>query len=215
MKLSDIPSIDPMQLDMDRVIANSYSNFHAKGLDYICLNRTEDLTLKLYFFSEWNGKYVVPDVVNPHDHRYTFLTKCLSGCVENVWYRDLTLRWGTSGWQAPQNSTTYQKFKYLTPLNGGDGFTWYEEAELQEWASVAYRPGDKYLLQADSVHTIRIREDQTVIAIEQYKDELPIDQPTFTYTQDREPPSLTGLYDKPTADDVVKKLALLKDLMKQ
>lgn len=212
MKLSDIPSIDPIQLDMDQVIANSYSNFHAKGLDYICLQRTEDLTFKLYFFEEFNGTHVIPDVVNPHNHRYSFLTKCLSGCVENVWYRDLTLHWANLSY-GPQNATTYQKFKFHTPLNGGDGFHWYEEVQLQEWASVAYKPGDKYLLQADNLHTIRIREDQTVIAIEQYRDEVPLGEPTYTYCEDRDPPSLTGLYDKPSADHVVSRLKLLQELM--
>lgn len=211
----DFTSLDPSSLDMDSVIENSFKNFHAKGLDYICLKRSPEYTLKLYFFEDWNGTHVVPDVVNPHNHRYPFLTKCLSGLVENVWYRDTTIpeaygdRWG----RGP--SSVYQKFKYLTPLNGGEGFTWYEEAFLQEWASVAYAPGQEYFLQASNLHTIRIREPQTVIALEQYSDVVPVGEPTWTYTSgvDRDPPTLSGLYEKPSADDVVDRINLLKELV--
>lgn len=46
MTMLDIPET----FDMAEVLANSYRDFHAKGLDYICLKRSFKETLKLYFF---------------------------------------------------------------------------------------------------------------------------------------------------------------------
>ena len=35
---------------IDDIQANSYRDFHAKGLDYLCIRRDLELTLKVYFF---------------------------------------------------------------------------------------------------------------------------------------------------------------------
>lgn len=63
--------------DTSTLIQNSYRDFHAKGLDYVCLKRTPDHTVKVYFLDGDVSK--VPEVVNPHDHRYAFETTVLSG----------------------------------------------------------------------------------------------------------------------------------------
>lgn len=68
------------QIPMDYVIANSFKDYHVKGFDYICLQRSPRETVKLYFFDGDVSK--MPEVVNPHDHRYDFDTVCLSGAVE-------------------------------------------------------------------------------------------------------------------------------------
>lgn len=66
------------------IIANSFKNFHAKGLDYICLKRTPEHTRKAYFL---NGDVTkLPDVVNPHDHRYHFNTTVVTGTMSNSQY---------------------------------------------------------------------------------------------------------------------------------
>lgn len=39
-------------VDLDSVLANSYKDFHCKGLDYICLQRKPFLTIKAYFFED-------------------------------------------------------------------------------------------------------------------------------------------------------------------
>ena len=53
-----------LELNIDNVIENSFKNFHAKGLDYICLSRTPQLTLKLYILD--GDASESPEVVNPH-----------------------------------------------------------------------------------------------------------------------------------------------------
>ena len=81
-----MPLLDSVQwdtLDVDEVKSNSFKDFHAKGLDYICLFRSPELTLKAYFFSEGMESQKVGEVVSPHDHRYNFFTQCYSGRIEN------------------------------------------------------------------------------------------------------------------------------------
>lgn len=188
-------------LDIDEVIANSYKNFHSKGLDYICISRTPELTVKLYFFDGDASK--LPEVVNPHDHRYDFDTLCIAGEVENIWYRqDKYLGRGP-----------FQVFDYRTPLNGGDGFTWVAETRLAERERVSFKPGGRYSMRAEELHTIRMRASETVIMLQQWVDVVPVDVPTQTFCRgfDREPPSVSGLYDEFTADEIGSRLTRLQE----
>jgi hypothetical protein len=70
--------------DLDTVASNSFRNFHAKGLDYLCLHRSPELTIKAYFYSGNIG----PEVVCPHDHRYPFSTHILAGESGHKRYTD-------------------------------------------------------------------------------------------------------------------------------
>lgn len=192
---------DIASLDIDSVVDNSYRNFHSKGLDYICIKRDLELTVKLYFFDGDVSK--LPEVVNPHDHRYDFRTTCIAGEVENIWY------------QAEDGGDTFQAFDYLTPLNGGDGFTWSKEIQLGVSDRRAYRAGRSYRMEAADLHTIRMRAPETVLLLEQYADVVPVGEPTQTFCLDAEPPSLDGLYDRFTADEIVRKLLRLNHKLAQ
>lgn len=180
---------------IEDIVANSYKDFHVKGFDYICLSRTPELTRKAYFF---NGDVRhLPEVVNPHDHRYNFKTTVVSGGVENVEF-------------VPScDGEHYNVFDYLTPLNGGNGFTWRGETQLKEASRYAYKRGSTYVLRAHELHTIRIIKDGTVIILDQYADVVPIGEPTKTFCKGNEPPSLEGLYSKFTADQVIRYLKAL------
>lgn len=194
-------------LNLDEVLENSYKNFHSKGLDYICLKRSETHTQKLYFFDGDVSK--LPEVVNPHDHRYDFTTICITGEVENIIYES-ALHPQLYG-ERPVD--TYQAFLYRTPLNGGDGFTWWKECQLYERSRKGYGPGDTYFMSSAERHTIRMRKNETVILLNQFEDVVPVGFPTKTYVlgADKEPPSLDGLYDRFTADEVIAKLERLKE----
>jgi hypothetical protein len=196
-----------MLLDMDAVLENSYKNFHSKGLDYICLKRSDEYTQKLYFFDGDVSK--LPEVVNPHDHRYDFNTMCLAGEVENIIYESALHPVQIAG----RSVQTYQAFKYFTPLNGGNGFTWWHECQLFESGRRSYLPGEDYFMSHTDRHTIRMLKDETVIMLEQFEDREPINFPTKTFVlgTDKEPPSLDGLYDRFTADEVIAKLRRLQE----
>jgi hypothetical protein len=192
-------------LTMEDMLQNSYKNLHTKGLDYLCLYRSDALTIKLYLFSGDVSR--VPEVVSPHDHRYPFKTRCLSG---SVWNRNYRLCWRNEAHTPRQ--TTYQMFEWRTPLLGGAGFTWTEERRLERISDLRYDKDDVYFLRHDDIHTIQVRDNETAILLYQSADAVPLDQPTSTFTQNREPPDLTGCYDRFTPDEILQRLDILKRL---
>lgn len=187
-----------IDLNMDEIIANSYKNFHTKGLDYLCLKRSDELTVKYYFFDGDVEK--LPEVVNPHDHRYNFDTTCLSGAVENFWYEESPF------------GDTYNTFNYMTPLNNGNGFEFDSEKKLYVNRKSVFTPGENYYMRWHETHTINVRANQTIIRLDQYEDKVPLTTPTKTFCMFDEPPSLTGLYDQFTEDEVIKKIKILMEL---
>lgn len=189
---------------IDDVIANSFRDYHVKGFDYICVRRSPTQTVKLYFFDGDVSK--MPEVVNPHDHRYDFETLCVTGCVENQWFRWMNAPESVTGFE----TKTFQRFEYSTPLLGGSGFRHVGESMLGLVAVRQHRPWTSYWMNAEEIHTIRLVENETVIALIQHEDRVRDGVPTMTFTRDREPPSLDGLYGKFTADQVFAKLTALK-----
>ena len=187
-------------LDMDELIANSYMDFHQKGFHYLCLRRAPTLTEKFYFFDGDVSR--MPEVVAPHDHRYQFLTKAWRGTVENRVY--------TRDYLPYSEYKTFQRFSYMTPLNGGNGFTWAAEEKLYLQSSETYF-NRSYWMAADDIHTIQIREAGTILKLYQFEDVVPINKPTSTWTLDREPPNLSGLYRKPTPDEIISLLSRLEN----
>lgn len=179
---------------MDEVIANSFRNYHVKGFDYICLRRSPMETIKLYFFDGDVSK--MPEAVNPHDHRYDFNTWCVTGQVQNIWYEEAAA------------GDVYNRFAYDTPLLGGTGFSWVGETRLLVKKRSFTKPGQRYVMAYNEIHTIRMLKDQTVIMLVQYEDKVS-DRPTLTFCRDREPPSLTGLYDRFTPDQVLDRMRTL------
>lgn len=179
----------------DEIVANSFRDFHAKGVDYICIRRSPTETVKLYFFDGDVSK--LPEVVNPHDHRYDFKTLCVAGRVQNIWFRD------------DRSGQTFQRFAYDTPLNGGGGFSWVGESKLTAARKYSICAGRTYSMSFNEIHTIRFMENNTVICLVQHEDRVS-DRPTLTFTRDREPPSLDGLYNRFTPDQVLKRLGCLQ-----
>lgn len=194
---------------LDTICANSYRNFHVKGFDYLYLKRTPEHTQKIYFFGE--NLDDLPELVIPHDHRYPFDTTVLSGVVRNKVF------WEAGDDQAaPANAgwEKYDRFSYMTPLNGGDGFKWEDETFLRLAATPTYCQGKTYMSQAKAVHTLAILDEGTVICLDQYEDVVPIDQPTtaFRPVGSREPPNLDGLYDRMDPDYAIGLLIRLAQL---
>lgn len=189
------------RVDIDAIVANSFKDYHVKGFDYLCMRRSPTETYKLYFF---NGDVTrLPEVVNPHDHRYDFRTWTICGASENVWFdRD-------------PKGERFERFEYRTKLNGGNGFSWAGTDYLKETLRGRFRPGDRYDMRAEDFHTIRIAENETVLMLLQKEDVVPVDKPTLTFTREREPPSLDGLYSRFTADEVVKILSNFEERVGQ
>lgn len=188
--------------DPESIIKGSFKNFHAKGLDYLCLHRSPTRTVKLYLLDGDASK--LPEVVNPHDHRYNFRTTVLAG--EMVDYR----------FAADPAGDVWNAFDYMTPLNGGDGFTFRgEERMSSEKQSVLLRKGDVFETSNLHTHTIRMREDQTVLMLDQFEDIIDVSEPTSCWSRKGDPvPELQpGCYDRFTADDILDRIGKIKALI--
>lgn len=188
---------------IQQAMADSFQNFHAKGFDYLCLTRSDDLTIKAYILDGDCTK--LSEVVNPHDHRYNFSTMIVSGQMSNtVWSKTDQ---GASG----EKPEIFQAFDYLTPLNGGNGFTWREEQALYQQSRIRYNPTEAYRSDTNDIHTISMHADQTILILVQYRDEVPVGVPTTTYISEKKAPSLDGLYDRFTEDRFLSRLSLIRE----
>ncbi|RWM84336.1 hypothetical protein [Mesorhizobium sp.] len=190
-------------MEIEQVIENSYRDLHVKGFDYVCLKLTPEHTRKVYFF---DGKVSqLPEVVSPHDHRYDFTTTVLAGVMSNSTYRE------AKGCE-DDIGTTYNEFEWRTPLNGGDGFTFKKETELFETQRFQYANGEVYFMRAEQFHTIRMKQEGTVIMLDQFADRVPVGQPTRTFMLDRKAPDMSGLYNKFTPDQLLYRLRQIEAL---
>lgn len=188
--------------NIETIIENSYKDFHAKGLDYICLSRSPEKTRKVYFL---NGDVTkVPEVINPHDHRYNFETTVLAGEMsDHVYLPD-------------EHGMPYQVFDYMTPLNGGNGFTYQGEIPLTKDRIERRCVGEFLRRSASTLHTIQMHRDQTVLLLTQYADIIPIDRPTTCFVRKGEPkPDTSGLYTKFTADEVLQRIDVITRLFRK
>lgn len=182
---------------LDAICANSYRNFHVKGFDYLCLKRSPELTRKVYFFGD--NLADLPEIVMPHDHRYAFNTAVIAGSLINHTY--------APSYYGP----VFDYFRFLTPLNGGDGFEWAGEVMLRRSTSHRYGKGQSYCSFRSDIHTLQVLRPDTIIMLDQYEDAVPVGVPTSAYrlAGSRTPPNLDGLYDRMDPDHALRLLARL------
>ncbi|WP_315768551.1 MULTISPECIES: hypothetical protein [unclassified Bradyrhizobium] len=192
--LHDLPL--PKRIDVDQIVEHSFKDYHVKGFDYLCLQRSPEETVKLYFFDGDISK--LPEVVAPHNHRYDFETYVAAGLSENVWFT-------RSATRPEHQGQIFNWFEYRTKLNGGNGFTFAGEEELFEAKRGRFGTGESYFMHAEDLHTIRIVQNETLLVLVQFEDIVPLDKPTWTYCRGTAP-SLDGLYTKFTADEVISRL---------
>lgn len=187
----------PYRVRMDDVIQNSFKDYHVRGFDYLCLKRSPWETLKVYFFD--GDVSSMPEVVTPHDHRYDFSTTVLAGRSENVWYQDAEIKSSRR-----YGGEVFERFEYRSKLVDPDsfGFVHAGTVKLRETNRTSFGPGQTYDMFHDEIHTIRMVENETILALVQYEDRV-TDQPTQAFFRGKETPSLSGLYEKFTPDQVL------------
>ncbi len=195
--------------DIEAICADSFRDFHAKGLDYLCLHRSEEATIKAYFY-DLDDCDDMAELVVPHNHRYAFYTHVLAGSVRNK-------QWQPRHKEDPRwhLEERFQEFEYRTPLNGGDGFTWKADVGLMpRGCSNAYTQGHVYFSRANAIHTLSDLRPGTVLLLTQLKDEVPIGEPTRAFRRGlgHEPPSMDGLYSQMDPDHALRRLAQLEHL---
>jgi hypothetical protein len=194
-------------MNVETIRENSFKNFHAKGMHYLCLERSELTTIKAYFFE--GAAAIAEQVVVPHNHRYDFVTEVLTGELTDYEYAICGNTFGDLG----MKSDKAQKWNYLTPLNGGNGFTWSDEVNLIKTNARIKKRGELLLTPCHRIHTIKVKPD-TVLLLTQMQDKLGLETPTQAYSfgTKEEKPDTTGLYEKFTNDEIHEYAAKLKAL---
>jgi len=177
---------------INRVTKDSFFDYHAKGLHYLSLGMSSDGNrMKLYFFDK--AATGGSNVVCPHDHVYDFDTIVFTGEAEDEWFEETSVD--------DQNGDRHTKFSFDSPIRGGkNGFQFVEEVGLRSLGTSRAVAGRGWSTPGDAVHTLRIRRPETVLIMRQKPDDK---ESSFTFTpgSDREPPSLSGLYRKPSATE--------------
>jgi hypothetical protein len=192
-------------MNLEEIVSNSYKDFHAKGLHYICLSRNPFSTVKAYFFE---GDITnSAEVVVPHNHRYDFVTEVLAGTLVDKEYKEV---------QEPNLGLALrkaQKWDYMTPLNGGKGFQWNKETNLWWHSEKERTKGQSLFSPANKIHTINVKSD-TVLLLTQLRDIVPSNEPTAAYSfgTKEAKPDTSGLYKRFTIDEVKSYLEKLKKL---
>lgn len=140
------------------LVKQSRVNHHVKGLDYICLKRTPELTVKIYIIDR-------PDndqsgfLVHPHNHRYNFDSIILKGSLKHYRFKED---------ETPKAWTNCDKFKYqwenrkVYPMR---------KSNLMIDSVETCKEGSKYNVETHEIHTLEILEP-TVIGIFQYMDRI-------------------------------------------
>lgn len=188
-----------MSLDLDLILSNSFCDFHAKGVDYVCLARSPKHTVKLYFFDR-----VTREVVNPHNHRYNFDSRVLKGSVrDNHWT------------PASDNKINplFDKFTWRTPLNGGAGFKFECTQPLRAVSAQEYFRDFTWSTFYHTIHTLDVLEPYTVMLQIQHEDVFPIHVPTHTWKQSTPgnlPPHIGHLYRRMTREQLLNRFEYIR-----
>jgi hypothetical protein len=167
-------------LDWDQAAENGYSNFHAEGVHYINLLRTDRLTVKLYVFSP----QVAPNdhgwIVWPHNHSYNFHHVTVLGTITNHLFEIV-------------RGSDFHLFSYDTTLRGGKGLQRLTTCGLLETGHEKCPQGDGYYLDHRCIHTISAPVGEWSAAVLcQYDDVLTT--PTLMFAPEESPNCSSGLY---------------------
>lgn len=87
----NIQNFKQLLLDMDpaEMAPHSVENHHVEGMDYLCLHRSDRMTVKLYFIDPREvqrepGSFLV----TPHTHRYAFESTVLVGRLGHIRFKE-------------------------------------------------------------------------------------------------------------------------------
>ena len=168
-------------IDWKEAAANSYSNFHAQGVSYLNLLRTDRLTVKLYTFDdvEHNDQGFL---VHPHTHAYNFTHRTMAGVITNHNF-------------ALSDQDDWNLYAYQTPLNGSPGgLTKLLRCGLTEVESETLEAGQSYYLGHQDIHTLSIQSPYAAALLLQFHD-IAAGQPTAMFVPRDVPADCeTGLY---------------------
>lgn len=146
---------DVRHKDIDFLSSNSVINHHVNGMDYLCLRRSNELTIKIYIIPKvinHNNGFLV----NPHSHRYFFGSIVLKGSLRHLRFVENDL------------GDDFRLFSYdceNKKMSNG------KNAKIIVKSDDLVTKGQSYHVNTNEIHTLKILKP-TIIGLVQERDEV-------------------------------------------
>lgn len=144
-------------IELDHVAAAKHSiiNHHVDGVEYLCLHRSDKLTVKLYFIDPTNiARPENSYLVTPHTHRYSFESTVLAGQLQHLTFRQCA----GSGYDVSEYSPEFR-------LRTGIG-----ECDLEVRGRDLHKAGSDYWCGTSDIHTLIVPDDPVLLGLVQFGD---------------------------------------------
>ncbi len=194
-------------INVDESIANSYKDYHAKGVDYLNLLRTKHLTVK---YLSCSGKSVErlnkshDVIINPHTSQYNQTIILLDGELELVTFDYITRAIKDDEARMFSNATkAHNRFSYTSPIKynkrSAEG-VFKDTGYLTEKETIKLKSlGDSVYIEHNEIQSYRVFGDTKFLVL-QY---LSLDKlHTEHFQQSTVLPMVDGLYTRYTPTDV-------------
>ncbi|EFC48113.1 predicted protein [Naegleria gruberi] len=178
------------QLPLKKLCEHSFKDYHVRGVNYLCLERSCNITTKVYLLDpvEHGKGYVA----NPHNHRYHFKTTVLNGSLKNLVFEERQAQ--------EDHSDLYWKYAYFHHTHQ---FERLNKVLLHLNHIDHCEVGESYDLSPNEIHTIQVSEKEpTVLFLQQYPDVVPESYPGEFYCRESSPPNVDGLYQRYSEEEV-------------
>lgn len=144
-----------LELEPAQAAENSVLNHHVAGMDYLCLHRSDKLTVKMYFINpERIAARPGAFLVTPHTHRYAFESTVLSGSlVHELFDED----------EGPAYARSSYEPETKTRTGRGERNLWPRSAE-------AYGVGGSYWVSTEDIHTLLVPAAPVLLGLVQFAD---------------------------------------------
>jgi hypothetical protein len=144
-------------IELDHVAAaqNSVINHHVEGMEYLCLHRSEKLTVKLYFIDPTNiARPENSYLVTPHTHRYSFESTVLAGRLQHLTFRQCT-------------GSRYDVSEYSPETRSRSELG---ECDLEIRSRDVHGVDSSYWCGTSDIHTLIVPDDPVLLGLVQFSD---------------------------------------------
>lgn len=144
-------------IELDHDVAAEYSviNHHVDGVEYLCLHRSDKMTVKLYFIDPAN-MLLSPGMclVTPHTHRYSFESTVLAGRLQHITFRQCA-------------GSRYDVSEYSPETRTRDGVG---ECDLDIISRDVHEVGSDYWNGTSDIHTLIVPHEPVLLGLIQFGD---------------------------------------------
>jgi hypothetical protein len=154
-----------LDLNPQTVAEHSCFDHHVVGMDYLCLHRSDKLTVKLYFIDPKHiNAPAGDDLVIPHTHRYAFESTVLAGKLGHMQFEECGA--------TDHNAEEVERFTYVPEAKTRIGGL---QAHIRLIQSVDHRShlNPSYWCDTKTIHTLAVPREQVLLGLVQFADTVP------------------------------------------